>query len=421
MWLSMHSTAAVLAVLAGLGLALPAAAQTDDNLLAEARAIHARVLALDTHVDIPPDFGTEAYDPLRARPPRQKVDLPGMEAGGLDAVFFVVYVPQRERDPANYARAMADAFVKVSAIRRMTDRDHAGRIGLALTAEDVRRIHDGGRLVALMGMENGFALGPDIDLLDTYHALGVRYLGLLHNGHNDIGDSAVPSPRRQEPPSEHGGLSEFGRAVIARANDLGMMVDVSHASMATTLDAIRASRAPVIASHSAVRGVHDHARNLSDEALLALGENGGVVSIVAFDAYLRAVPEGKQEAIAALRAEWDLQDSMDWARMTPAERDDYAHRRAAIDRQWPRASVADLVDHVDYAVGLIGIDHVGITSDFNGGGGVDGWDDASETPNVTLELARRGYSEAEIAKLWGGNLLRVMATAEGLAAGSDGR
>jgi membrane dipeptidase len=316
---------------------------------------------------------------------------------------------------------MADAFVKVAAIRRMTDRDHAGRIGLALTAADVRRIHDGGRVVALMGMENGFALGPDLDLLDTYYALGVRYLGLLHNGHNDIGDSAVPGRRRQEPPSEHGGLSDFGRAVIARANDLGMMVDVSHAAMTTTLDAIRASRAPVIASHSAVRGVHDHPRNLSDEALLALGKNGGVVSIVAFDAYLRAVPEGKRKAIAALRAEWDLQDSMDWARLTPAERDDYAAHRAEMERQWPRASVSDLVDHIDYAVGLIGIDHVGITSDFNGGGGVEGWDNANETPNVTLELVRRGYSEAEIAKLWGGNLLRVMVTAEALAAGSKDR
>ena len=415
------ATAATFAALGVLCLSLPARAETEAELLTRAEAIHARVLAIDTHVDIPPDFGTEAYDPLRARPPRQKVDLPGMEAGGLDAAFFVVFVAQRERDPANYARAMADAFAKIAAIRRMTDTDHVGRIGLARTAADVRRIHAGGRRVALMGMENGFALGRDLDLLGTYYALGVRYLGLLHNGHNDIGDSAVPSRRRNETSSEHGGLSDFGRAVIARANDLGMMVDVSHAAMDTALDAIRASRAPVIASHSAVRGVHDHPRNLSDEALLALGKSGGVVSIVAFDSYLRAVPAEKREALAAPRAEWNLRDATDWARMSVAERDQYSDRRAAIDRQWPKASVSHLVDHVDYAVGLIGIDHVGITSDFNGGGGIEGWNHANETLNVTLELVRRGYTEAEIARLWGGNLLRVMATAEALAARTEDR
>ena len=322
------------ATLALLLLAVPAAAaKTEAELLAEARAIHAHVLTIDTHVGIPPDFGTAAYDPLRAKAPRQKVDLPGMEEGGLDAVFFVVFVPQRERDPANQARAMADAFVKNSAIRRMTDLQHPDRIGLAVTAEDVRRIHREGRLVALMDMENGFALGRDLDLLETYYGFGVRYLGLLHNGHNDIGASAQPSQRRGEAPSEHGGLSDFGRAVIARANVLGMMVDVLHATMTTTLDAIRASRALVIASHSAVRGVHDHPRNLSNEALLALGRKGGVISVVAFDPYLRAVPEEKQQALAVLRAEFSLEDAGDWARTTEGERDLYYERRSEIDRR----------------------------------------------------------------------------------------
>ena len=149
----------------------------------------------------------------------------------------------------------------------------------------------------------------------------------------------------------------------------------------------------------------------------ALGQKGGVISIVAFDSYLRAVPEEKQHALAALRAEFALEDATDWARLTEAERDLYYGRRAEIDRRWPRASVTDLVDHIDYAVNLIGIDHVGITSDFNGGGGIRGWNDARETPNVTLELVRRGYTEGEIEKLWGGNLLRVMEEAEALAAG----
>ena len=402
-------------------LSLPAAMATEAELSAEGESVHARVLTIDTHVDIPPDFGSSEYDPLRARAPRQKVDLPGMEEGGLDAAFFVVFVPQRDREPADRARAIADAFVKISAIRRMTDLQHPDRIGLALTAADVRRIHGEGRRVALMGMENGFALGGELDLLETYYGFGVRYLGLLHNGHNDIGDSARPSRRRGEPPSEHGGLSDFGHAVIGRANALGMMVDVSHATMPTTLDAIRASRAPVIASHSAVRGVHDHPRNLSDEALMALGQSEGVISIVAFDSYLRAVPEEKQRALAALRAEFALEDATDWARLTEAERDVYYGRRAEIDRRWPRASVTDLVDHIDYAVNLIGIDHVGITSDFNGGGGIRGWNNARETLNVTLELVRRGYTESEIEKLWGGNLLRVMEEVEAVAAGSEDR
>lgn len=408
-----------------LGFALLAdsvqAEETDAELLARAAAIHARVLTIDTHIDIPPDFGTAAYDVLKARPPRQKIDLPGMESGGLDAAFFVVYVPQRGRDPAGHARAVADAFVKVAAIRRMTDVQHPDRIGLARTAADVRRIHADGRRVALMGIENAYALGGHLELLDTYFAFGVRYLGLLHNGHNDIGDSAVPGRRRGEPAAEHGGLSDFGRAVVARANALGIMVDISHASMATALDAIRVSRAPVIASHSSVRGVHDHPRNLSDDVLRALRRNGGVVSIVAFDPYLRAVPAPKQAALAALRAEFDLRDSADWARLREAERDNYSERRLELDRRWPRASVSDLVDHIDYAVDLIGIDHVGITSDFNGGGGIDGWNHAGETLNVTIELVRRGYGEAEIAKLWGGNLLRVMATVEALAEGTRNR
>ncbi len=407
-------------VLLGIAfVAIPATANRDAAFQAEAAAVHARVLTIDTHIDIPPTFGTAAYDILRAKPPRQKVDLPGMKKGGLDAAFFVVYVPQRERNPSGYARAVSDAFVKVAAIREMTDLQHPDRIGLALSARDVHRIHAEGRRVALMGMENGFALGPNVDLLDTYYAFGVRYLGLVHNGHNDIGDSAVPNLRRGEPPAEHGGLSDFGRKVIARANALGIIVDISHAAMTTALDAINASHAPVLASHSAVRGVYDHPRNLSDEALWALRRTGAVVSIVAFDSYLHPVPEEKKAALAALRTEFDLRDAVDWARMSEAERDAYVERRVELDRTWPKASVRHLVDHIDYAVNLIGIDHVGITSDFNGGGGIEGWNAADEALNVTIELMRRGYAEDDIAKLWGGNLLRVMRAVETVAAAAQ--
>lgn len=407
------------AILLGALPAAAASAEAETELVARARAIHDRVITIDTHVDIPPDFGTDAYDPAQAKPPGQQVDLPGMESGGLDAVFFVVFVMQRERNPAGYARAMADAFVKYSAIRKMTDIDYPDRIGLALTAADVRRIHAEGRRIALIGIENGFSIGRNLDLLDVQYAYGARYLGLLHNGHNDLGDSAVPNRALGDSGSEHGGLSELGRAAIRRANDLGMMVDLSHSSETTAMDAIKASRAPVIASHSAAKGAFSHLRNLSDEALRAIRDNGGVVQIVAFDSYLRETPAEKTAAMGALYRDMNLRNAADFARMPTEKREIYYSRLSEIIRMPPRASVKHLADHIDYAVGLIGIDHVGISSDFNGGGGIEGWDNAAETLNVTVELVRRGYSEGQIAKIWGGNLLRVMEAVEAVAAGSQ--
>ena len=415
----MSRTATVLlAIAAWLLLAGPTGAEDEAELLAHAAAIHERAIVIDSHVDIPPDFATEAYDPMAAKAPRQKLDLPGMEQGGLDAAFFVVFVPQRERNQAGYARAMADAFTKLAAIRRMTDVQYPETIGLALSAADVRRLHAEGKRAALIGIENGYAIGRNLSLLDIYFEFGARYLGLLHNGHNDIGDSAVPNERQGETDAEHGGLSQFGRAVIERANALGMVVDISHAAMTTALDVIATSRAPVIASHSSVRAMLEHPRNLSDEVLLALKETGGVVQIVAYDSYLRELPKEKRVALDALWEEMDLHSAADWAGLSDDEKDAYYVRRYEIDRQWPKGSVSNLVDHVDHAVELIGIDHVGIASDFNGGGGIVDWDDAAETLNVTFELVRRGYGESEITKLWGGNLLRVMEEAEAVAAAS---
>ncbi len=370
---------------------------------------------MDTHVDIPPDFGTESYDPREAKRGRGQIDLMGMQHGGLDAVFFIVYVGQGERNAAGYARALADAFAKFAAIRRMTDAQYPDTISLARTAEDVRRIHREGHLAALIGIENGHALGRDLQILDTCYDFGARYLGLLHNGHNDLGDSAVPYSRLKDSPTEHGGLTDFGRAAVARANDLGIMVDISHAAMTTAMDAIKASRAPVIASHSSVKGVYDHPRNLSDEALTALRDNGGVAQMVAFDAYLRPVSPERRTAFRALRTEMDIKDFADFQQLSDEKRNAYQTRREEIDVKWPKASVKDFTDHIDYAVKLIGIDHVGMASDFNGGGGIAGWDNARDTLNVTVELVRRGYGEEQIAQLWGGNLLRVMETVEASA------
>jgi len=265
--------------------------------------------------------------------------------------------------------------------------------------------------VAVIGVENGYPIGKDLSLVRKFHELGGRYMTLTHGGHNDIADSATP---RNEPPAEHNGLSEFGRQVVAEMNRVGMMIDISHTSKQTALAAIRLSTAPVIASHSGARAVNDHPRNLDDETLLALKANGGVMQAVALGGFVRNDPPEKAEAVRALRAEFGLVGGPGGgvAALTPEKRATYERRRAALDEKWPPANVQDFVNHIDHAVKLIGIDHVGISSDFDGGGGVKGWTNAAESPNVTIELVRRGYTEDQIRKLWGGNLLRVWREAE---------
>lgn len=389
-----------------------ATAETNEEIIERARGIHERVITVDTHVDIPPNFATSAYDPMKPGPRGQQVHIPTMIEGGLDATFIIVFVGQGPRTTAGNAKALSDAFVKFAAIHRVTSDMYPDQIELALTAEDVRRIDAAGKKVAIIGMENGYPMGTDLRLLDQFYDYGARYFGLLHNGHNELGDSAVPNRRRNEPAEEHGGLTELGHQVVQRLNELGIMADVSHASKQTTLDIIAASKVPVIASHSSLKGIYDHPRNMSDEELYAIAEAGGVVQTVAFDSYLRAVPQGKQDAIAALWEEMGIKTFGDFRRLDEKALSQYDAKMAEIELAYPKAGVKDLADHIDYAVDKVGIDHVGIASDFNGGGGIDGWSDASETFNVTLELVRRGYSEAEITKLWGENLLRVMEEVE---------
>lgn len=381
------------------------------DLEARARAIHQRVIVIDTHDDISSNFASDASDP-GAREGRQ-VTLPKMREGGLDVAFFVVYVGQTERTPENYAEAKAEALRKFEAIHRLTDEMYPDQIGFAWTPDDVERLHAEGKLVATIGIENGYSIGTDLSLLREYHRRGARYFSLTHIGHNDLADSSMPREDLGDVEEEHGGVSDLGAGAIAEANRLGIMVDVSHSSKKTTLDAARLSLAPIIASHSAVRELADSPRNLTDEELIAIRDNGGVVQIVAFDGYVQIPSEEKQAAIEELRRNSAF-DS--WAAATPAQRDAYREARAKIDDLYPGATLSDFVDHIDYAVELIGIDHVGISSDFDGGGGVIGWQDASETLNVTRELVRRGYSEEEIGKLWGGNLLRVWREVESVAA-----
>lgn len=397
-------------VLAAVMISTPAFAQSQADLYAKAREIHERVLTIDTHVDIPFDFATPAYDMMKPGPRGQQVHIPTMIEGGLDAPFLIVYMGQGERTVAGYAKAAADAFTKFSAIHRAADELYKDKIELAYTAADVRRIYGAGKKPIIIGMENGYAVGKDLRLLDIYHGLGARYLGLLHNGHNDLGDSAQPNAN--EPATEHNGLSPLGKQVVEKLNELGIMADISHASMKTALDILAVSKAPVIASHSAVKGVYDHPRNVSDEVLDAIKRSGGVVQIVAFDPYLRATPPEKTKAVQALQKTMGMRGNGDIDKLQPGQLQAYEAEMANIENQWPKADVTNLVDHMDYAIKRIGIDHVGISSDFNGGGGIRGWGNAAETLNVTLELVRRGYTEDQIAKLWGGNLLRVMEQVE---------
>jgi len=400
-------------------------APSEDEIVEQARGIHERVLTIDTHDDIPFNFATEEVDPgVRGE---RKVDLPKMREGLLDVGYFVVFVGQTPRTPENYEKAKSDAMTKFDAIHRMTDEMYPDEIGFANTADEIESIHAAGKLVATIGIENGYVIGKDLSLVEKYHDLGARYMTLAHGGHNDIADSATP--RADEPESEHDGLSEFGEEVVAEMNRVGMMVDVSHISKQAMLDAVVASRAPVVGSHSSMRAINDHPRNMDDEQLLALKDNGGVIQTVALGAFVKSPAPERQDAIATLReemgiegrnvarslAEQELSEDEYEARLS-----EYETRLAQIDEQWPPADVADFVDHIDHGVNLIGIDHIGISSDFDGGGGIVGWDDASETGNVTLELVRRGYSEEEIAKLWGGNLLRVLREAERIASEMQG-
>jgi len=396
--------------------------QADSALVARARAIHQRVLTLDTHVDINPAHFTPQR-PNYAERIATQVNLPKMDEGGLDAAFFSIYVGQGEQSPAGYARAHATDMEKFEAVHRLAKQIAPERIEIAYTAADVRRIAASGKKVALMGVENGYGLGTELGNVKKFFDQGARYLSLAHNGHSQLSDS---NTGERDGSWQWNGLSPLGREVVREANRLGIMLDISHPSKASNLQLMEMSKAPVIASHSAVRALCDVSRNLDDEQLRALAKNGGVVQMVAFNNYVKKAPPESPErakARAALRQELGLGADGPGARAamaqsTEEQRARFQARMEQLDKDFPpppRATVKDFVDHIDYAVKLIGLDHVGISSDFDGGGGVDGWNDASETPNVTIELVRRGYTEEQIGKLWSGNLLRVMAEAEQVA------
>ncbi len=401
---------------------------SEAQLIAKAKAIHKHVLTIDTHNDI--DINNFAFSRNYSQDVDSQVNLPKMIAGGLDASFFIVYTGQSSEpdafEAAGYKKAYDSAINMFEAIHRMTTVFAPNQIELARSAADVERIHAKGKKVALIGVENGYPLGDEktaVKRVKQFYERGARYISLAHQGHSQLSDSNTG----EQSGWKWNGLSPLGKQVISEMNRFGIMIDVSHPSKESMLQTLKLSKAPIIASHSAVRSLADVSRNMDDEQMLALKANNGVIQIVGFSAYLKTDAPERRIAQKALREEFKLPDTLWWQairhanvpNLSDGQREQLIIRLDALDAAFPppkRATVKDLVDHIDYAVNKIGIDHVGISSDFDGGGGIDGWNDASETFNVTLELVRRGYTEKQIAQLWGGNLLRVMRDVEQVAA-----
>ena len=394
---------------------------TEEQIISKAKDIHDRVITLDTHDDI--NTGNFVEDRNYTMDLDNQVTLPKMNKGGLDVAWFVVYTGQGDLDEAGYAKAYDNAMDKFEAIHRLCEEIAPDQIGLALTSEDVRRIHGEGKKVAMIGIENGYPIGTDIGNVQKFAELGGRYMSLSHNGHSQLCDS---NTGEADSVWLYNGLSELGKEVIVEMNKYGVMIDVSHPSKESMRQMIELTKSPIIASHSSARALCNHSRNLDDEQLQWMKDNGGVVQTVAFSNYVnsgkhsahreawRLVEDSVSERIGFERIprselrEMDEEDIEAYRAAYLEMREAAKPYEAQVNAVAPPVNVEDFVDHIDYLVEKIGIDHVGISSDFDGGGGVEGWQDASETFNVTLELVRRGYTEEEISKLWSGNLLRVL-------------
>lgn len=399
-------------------------------LIERARAIHDRVITLDTHCDINIKYFTDSINYKQDL--SSQVNLPKMKAGGLDVAWFIVYTGQDTLTDAGYKKAYDNAISKFEAIHRLCDKIAPDEIELATTSDDVRRIVKSGKKVAMIGIENGYPIGKDIKNVEKFYNFGGRYMSLAHNGHSQLSDS---NTGEENDVWLHNGLSDFGKEVIKEMNRVGMIIDVSHPSKEAMKQMIQLSSAPIIASHSSARALCDHSRNLDDEQLEWLKENGGVVQTVAFSSYLNTEKHNKRaEAVSKVTKEILESKNVaylereDLKKMPPEAHEAYWNVldeiKPMVDKHIseikdlpPAVNVSDFVDHIDYLVNKIGIEHVGISSDFDGGGGIEGWENASETFNVTLELVKRGYTEEEIGMLWSGNLLRVLDEVQAVADG----
>lgn len=397
------------------------AQQTEEDLISKAKRIHENVITIDTHCDFDVENFKEGNNYTQEL--SSQVTLPKMIKGGLDVAWFIVYTGQDSLNAAGYEKAYQNAMDKFNAIDRLAHEYAPDQIEIALTSEDVRRIHNSGKKVAMIGVENGYPIADDLGRVKEFYDLGARYMSLAHNGHSQLSDS---NTGEKDNDWLHNGLSDLGKQVVIEMNKYGMMVDVSHPSKEAMREMIKISKAPIIASHSSARALCNHSRNLDDEQLQWLKENGGVVQTVAFASYINT--EKAEDFAQKSRAEYEkIADNVgfsilsyqEYGALSTDDRSAYRQEYEAIKEQakpvidslhqsGTSVNVADFVDHIDYMVDKIGLEHVGISSDFDGGGGIYGWNDASESFNVTLELVKRGYTEEQITQLWGGNLLRVL-------------
>jgi membrane dipeptidase len=412
-----------------LGLMIVASCTTQTETLEEkARRIHESVITIDTHDDINVANFTDSINYTQRL--NTQVNLPKMDEGQLDVAWLIVYTGQGDLTEEGYASAEVNAMSKFDAIHRLVEEYAPDQIGLATSSDQVRSLIAEGKKVAMIGVENAYPIGEDLGNFELYRDKGARYVSLSHNGHSQFSDSNTG----EADGFLHDGLSDLGKEAIVEMNRLGMMIDVSHPSKEAMRQMIGLSKAPIIASHSSARALCDHSRNLDDEQLFWMKENGGVIQTVAFSSYLNTEKHNaRNEYMQAIRKRLARERGLEWydrsefrnldantiAEFIGYYREivDEADELVANDLNAPTGvTVADFVDHIDYMVNLIGIDHVGISSDFDGGGGIGGWQDASETYNVTLELVKRGYSEEDIQKLWGENLLRVLDEVQAVSA-----
>ena len=386
-----------------VALLLTGCLNSEEQLIRKADKLHASILTVDTHCDTPMDFSDASFD-LGVRHDEGCVDFPRMVEGGLHAEFFAIFIGQGPRNDSSYNKVHQKTLDIFDAIHKNV-KNNSAMAELAYTADDAYRIKKAGKLAAFIGIENGYPIGKDISRIKQYYDLGARYITLAHTKNNDICDSSTdPSGM------ESNGLSSLGVEVVKEMNRLGMMVDVSHISDKSFLDVLKVTNAPVIASHSSCRALCGSPRNLTDDMLLALKDNGGIIQICILSNYLKT-PEPNPEMTEKLK---ELQDRYGDYNALPDEtkklmRNEY---REIQKRYEKLATVKDVVDHIDHVVQVIGIDYVGIGTDFDGGGGVEGCRTVAEIKNITIELLRRGYSKADITKIWGGNVMRVLRKVE---------
>ena len=424
---SRTSSLSVLA-LAAMALLLPpqvvATEAPRPELLQQAAEIHRNIIALDNHLDIPFDYGAGELDAAVDGP--SQFDLPKAREGLVKAGVIAIFVPQGPRTVAGTQDARRKATQKYEILTAI-ERRHPDLAAVVRSPAELERVAAAGKFAIVLSILNGNVLGSDVDQLDAWYDKGVRLFGFTHGGNNDLADSSRPNLLRGDKLGEHGGLSALGKQLVTRLNDLGIVIDVSQISPDALAQVLSLTRAPVVASHSNARAIIDHPRNLSDEQLQSIQRNGGVVAINAYSSWVRPLPPEAKRKANEIRRKHGVPEEANVAASQPLTEagvkllspeqfkayNDEIHEVTG-DPAY-RATLAEYVDQIDYVVKRIGIDHVGISSDFNHGGGVIGWNNEGESLNLTAELLRRGYSRADIAKLWGGNFLRVWKAAQAKA------